>query len=229
MSIFRRVLDSAAHRVADSTAGKTATAARRSNRLRALALLAGFALIGVYAGVVWLLTICALLFMVFMHELGHYLTARWAGMKVTEFFIGFGPRIWSFRHGETEYGVKAIWLGAYVRVIGMNNLEKVAPEDESRAFRCQSYPRKLLVLTAGSAMHFLMAFALLFAGLQLDETIARGDTSRELRDDWTLATVSPDSAAQAAGLRPGDRPGSDRRGADRHVRGVRGTRVRGTA
>ena len=55
-----------------------------------------------------------LLICIFLHELGHFLAARRAGMKVTEFFLGFGPRIWSFRRGETEYGLKAIPLGAYV-------------------------------------------------------------------------------------------------------------------
>ena len=188
----------------DPSADDAAAKAKRANRLGALALLTGFALIGVSAGVEWLLIICALLFMVFMHELGHYLTARWTGMKVTEFFIGFGPRIWSFHYGETEYGVKALWLGAYVRVIGMNNLERVSPEDESRSFRSQSYPKKLLVLTAGSAMHFLMALALLFAGLRIDETIIRDHSPIAQRDDWTLATVSRHSAASAAGLQPGD-------------------------
>ncbi len=53
-----------------------------------------------------------------LHELGHFVTAKWAGMKVTEFFVGFGPRLWSFRKGETEYGVKAIPLGGYVRSSG---------------------------------------------------------------------------------------------------------------
>ena len=57
---------------------------------------------------------------IFLHELGHYLTARWTGMKVTQFFLFFGPRLWSFRRGETEYGVRALPLGAFVRIIGMN-------------------------------------------------------------------------------------------------------------
>ena len=56
-------------------------------------------------------------------------------MKVTEFFLGFGPRLWSFRRGETEYGVKAIPLGGYVRIIGMTNLEEVDPDDEPRTYR----------------------------------------------------------------------------------------------
>ena len=61
-------------------------------------------------------------------------------MKVSEFFIGFGPSLWSFRRGETEYGVKAIWVGAYVRIVGMSNLDEVEPGDEPRSFRQQSYP-----------------------------------------------------------------------------------------
>ena len=62
-------------------------------------------------------------------------------MKVTEFFVGFGPRLWSFRRGETEYGVKAIPAGGYVRIIGMTNMEEVDPADEPRTFR-QGHPRQ---------------------------------------------------------------------------------------
>ena len=162
-------------------------------------------LIGVLAGASWVVIILLLVAMLFMHELGHYLTARWTGMKVSEFFIGFGPRVWSFRRGETEYGVKAIWVGAYVRIVGMNNLEEVAPADEPRSFRQKSYPRKLLVLTAGSGMHFIIALVLLFAVLIVDGRLLGGTGSDpDEVADWTLATVSPDSAAAAAGLRPDD-------------------------
>ena len=73
--------------------------------------------------------------MIMLHELGHFLAAKRSGMKVTEFFVGFGPRLWSFTRGETEYGVKAVPLGGYCRIIGMTNLEEVAPEDEPRAYR----------------------------------------------------------------------------------------------
>ena len=54
-----------------------------------------------------------------LHELGHMIPAKKFGVKVPEYFIGFGPKIWSFRRGETEYGVKAIWLGGYVSSVGM--------------------------------------------------------------------------------------------------------------
>jgi hypothetical protein len=84
----------------------------------------------------WLFVlIMALLVSIFLHELGHFLVAKRTGMKVTEFFLGFGPRIWSFRRGETEYGMKIIPAGAYVKIVGMSNLEEVAPEDEARSYR----------------------------------------------------------------------------------------------
>ena len=135
--------------------------------------------------------------MIFMHELGHYLTARWTGMKVTEFFIGFGPRLWSFRKGETEYGVKGIPAGAYVRIIGMNNLDPVDPDDEQRSYRVKSWPRKMLVVSAGSAMHFIMAIVLLavlafFYGAQNDDGA------------WQVSRTSQASAAAELGIEPGD-------------------------
>ena len=94
---------------------------------------------------------------VFLHETGHFVTARMTGMKATQFFLGFGPRLWSFRRGETEYGVRALPLGAYVRIIGMNNMDDVPPEDEARTYRQQTFPRRLLVISAGSLMHMLIA------------------------------------------------------------------------
>lgn len=100
---------------------------------------------------------------IFLHELGHFMTARWTGMKVTQFFLFFGPRLWSFRRGETEYGVRAIPLGAFVRIVGMNRMDDVPLEDEGRTYRQQSYPKRMLVISAGSIMHMLIAVVLLFA------------------------------------------------------------------
>src|SRR3712207_5048135 len=120
-------------------------------------ILALFALAGIAGGLNLLVIIAAIVVMIFLHELGHYLTAKWAGMKVTEFFIGFGPRIWSFRRGETEYGVKAIPAGGYVKIIGMHNLEQVDPADEARTYRQQPFWRRLSVAVAGSTMHFIIA------------------------------------------------------------------------
>lgn len=99
----------------------------------------------------------------FMHELGHYLAARSVGMKVTEFYLGFGPRLWSVRRGETDYGWRVLPLGAYVRIIGMSRDDGVDPGDESRAYRAKSYPRRALVVSAGSLMHFAMALVAFLA------------------------------------------------------------------
>src|SRR5947208_4997941 len=118
-----------------------------------LAIITGFS---PFLGVIF-----AIFAIVMLHEFGHFVTAKWAGMKVSEYFFGFGPRLWSIKKGETEYGIKAIPVGGYVRILGMHNLEKVDPADEPRTYRQQSFPRRLSVAVAGSFMHFLLAFLLL--------------------------------------------------------------------
>jgi len=110
-----------------------------------------------------LIFILGIVGMVMIHEAGHFVTAKWAGMKVTEFFFGFGPRLFSTRRGETEYGVKALPLGGYVKIVGMSNVERdVDPADEPRTYRQQSYPKRMLVAVSGVLTHFVMAFLLLF-------------------------------------------------------------------
>jgi membrane-associated protease RseP (regulator of RpoE activity) len=164
--------------------------------------------LGLRSGLPLVLMILGVIVMITIHELGHFLTAKWAGMKVTEFFVGFGPKLWSFHRGETEYGFKAIPAGAYVRIIGMNNLDEVAPEDEARAYRQQSFPKRLIVVLAGPATHAVQAFVILFVmfaligvpgGELFPEDQARTD------ENWTVDAVTPESAAAAAGLEQGDR------------------------
>jgi len=145
----------------------------------------------------WLVFAVGVLISIFLHEVGHFVTARWTGMKATQFFIGFGPRLWSFRRGETEYGVRAIPAGAFVRIIGMNNMDDVDPADEQRTYRSKSYPRRMLVITAGSIMHMLIAIALLF-------TVYVADGEVVDRDGVFLAEVETTGPAWAAGLRSGD-------------------------
>ena len=178
--------------------------ASRSNRSAALRLLfvvaAGVAIAVVLHGLPVLVVVLALVVMVMVHELGHFVAAKLSGMKVTEYFLGFGPRIWSVRRGETEYGVKAIPAGGYVRIVGMTMLEDVEPGDEARSYRQASFPRRLAVAVAGSAMHFVMALLLLwamlaFAGVPVPATPeVTGLTS----------FAGGRSPAQVAGLRPGD-------------------------
>ena len=148
---------------------------------------------------VWTLVfVIGLLVSIFLHEVGHFVTARRTGMKATQFFMGFGPRLWSRHKGEVEYGFRAIPLGAFVRIIGMNGLDEVEPEDEQRAYRNKSFPRQLLVITAGSLMHMIIALAL-FIGVYA--FAGRYD------DTGTVAVVrAPEAGSPAAlaGIREGD-------------------------
>ena len=158
-------------------------------------------LAGVAGGWPLLLMIFALIAMIFLHELGHFLTAKWAGMKVTEFFIGFGPRIWSFQRGETEYGLKAIPAGAYVKIIGMNNLDEFDEADADRTYMSKPFWRRISVAVAGSTMHFLLALACLFVAFA-----GAGVAGGSITDpQWVVAPgISEDSPASRAGVRTGD-------------------------
>ena len=137
----------------------------------------------------------ALLLSVMVHEFGHYITAKRFDMKVTEFFLGFGKRIWSFRRGETEFGIKAIPAGGYCRIEGMTPRDQMPAGEEERAFFSASSLRKLIVLGAGSFAHFLIGFILIFSiffGVGFNALIPN------------IAKVSPDSAAAASGFQVGD-------------------------
>ena len=140
--------------------------------------------------------VVALLFSVMVHEFGHYLTARKFGMRVSEFFLGFGKRIWSFTRGETEFGIKAIPAGGYCRIEGMTPQDQMTEGEAHRAFFAASSAKKLIVLGAGSFAHFLLGFLLIFS-------IFFGVGYQALLPDITK--VSPQSAAAAAGFQEGDR------------------------
>jgi len=134
---------------------------------------------------------------IMLHELGHFWTARKSGMKATQFFLGFGPRIWSTHRNGVEYGVRAIPLGGFVKIIGMTNVDEVDPVDEPHTYRQGSYARRMWVITAGSAMHMIIAFVLV---VMVYATWGREQEVGVVR----LASVSAESPAAAAGLEPGD-------------------------
>jgi membrane-associated protease RseP (regulator of RpoE activity) len=146
-------------------------------------------LLGILAFVV------ALLFSVMVHEFGHYITARKYGMWVSEFFVGFGKRIWSVQRGETEFGVKAIPAGGYCKIEGMSPNDEMPQGQEERAFYKASSGKKLIVLGSGSFLHFVLGFVLLFtlfAGIGTNQVLP------------VINEVVPNSAAQAAGVQAGD-------------------------
>ena len=149
--------------------------------------------------------IVGLVLTIMLHEAGHMIMAKRAGMKVTEFFVGFGPRIWSFRKGETEYGVKAIPAGGYVRIIGMSNVEETDPADEPRLYRTASTANKLKTILAGVTVNLLIAYLLFFVVI-----VGNG----EFKPGTSIDRVATASPAAAAGLKAGDK-----------IVGINGTRI----
>jgi membrane-associated protease RseP (regulator of RpoE activity) len=106
--------------------------------------------------------IVALAVSVMLHEFGHFITAKKFGMRVTQFFLGFGTTLWSIFRGETEYGVKALPFGGFVKISGMTSMEEIDVADEPRSFRKQPGWQRIIVLSAGSFMHFVLALFLFF-------------------------------------------------------------------
>lgn len=173
----------------------------------AVVVVAGLVVAYTFGALATVLVVLALVVMIVLHELGHFVTAKLAGMKVSEFFVGFGPRLWSVTRGETTYGIKALPLGGYCRIVGMTNVEQVSPADEPRAYRNQPTWRRLTVALAGSFVHFLLAFVMLvvlFLGpgdLENFVTNPPSDNAIAAVDGFTHGK----SPAQLAGLKPGDR------------------------
>ena len=164
----------------------------------------------------WVIFLVALLFSVMLHETGHFVTAKKFGMKATRYFVGFGPTLWSTRRGETEYGIKALPIGGFVKIIGMHSLDDVDdPADEPRSFRSHPAWQRIVVLCAGSFMHFVLAFVLIFGlalgiGIANDNTTQLGTISQCVAanttqlNKGTCAASDQASPAKLAGLRVGD-------------------------
>ncbi len=145
----------------------------------------------------------ALFLAILVHEAAHFTVAKAFKIKVTEFFVGFGPRIWSTRRGETEYGLKAIPAGGYVKIAGMNPYDEIPPQDLPRTYGAKPRWQRALVIVAGPFTHFVLAFVCLTAWLGL---VGQPVTSSPI-----VAAVSPTleggvrSPAAEVGIRPGDR------------------------
>jgi membrane-associated protease RseP (regulator of RpoE activity) len=147
------------------------------------------------------LVIFLVIVMVMGHEFGHFITAKRAGLLVTDFFVGFGPILWSTTRGETRYGVRALLLGGYVKVPGMTWGTPVEPEAEGRTYREASYPKKVLFASAGSLMHLVMALALAWASLAFIGAPSPSHVGVLAFEPWA---GHKENAAQIAGLEVGD-------------------------
>lgn len=144
--------------------------------------------------------------LVFVHELGHFLVAKWSGMRVDEFSIGFPPRLWSKQKGETVYSINLLPLGGYVKIHGESG---EGEDDDPRSFSKQPVWKRILVVIAGVLMNFLFAFVLLtlafsvgFVSVGQNLEAIPGAQIKESK--VVVVEVQPKSAAEAAGIQPGD-------------------------
>lgn len=146
--------------------------------------------------------ILALFLFVMAHEAGHFLAAKAVGMKATEFFFGFGPKIYSFVRGDTEYGIKAIPAGGYVRIAGMNPFEEVAPEDLGKTYREKHFWEKAVVVLAGVFLNFLLAYLILWLVFAVwgNSTFEPTSEVSSIAEVEGLETIP----AAEAGVLPGD-------------------------
>ncbi|MGE0469961.1 MAG: Zinc metalloprotease [Candidatus Nitrospira kreftii] len=148
----------------------------------------------------WFLVVLGVL--VAFHELGHFLAARWVGVKVLKFSIGFGPKIFGRQVGETEYLVSAVPLGGYVKLFGEDETEATTPDDRRRSFSHQGLWGKVLIVAAGPGFNFILAY-LIFAGWLSTGSPLFVPTFRDLSAD--VEALAPGSPASIAGMEVGDR------------------------
>lgn len=135
-----------------------------------------------------------------IHELGHFLAAKAVGIRVEQFSIGYPPRLWGKRIGETDYCISLIPLGGYVKMAGMIDESLETPEKITGApdeFMSKKTWQKMLVISAGVIMNFLLAVAI-YTGVTLSEGVPR-------TKDPVVEAVSPGFPAEVAGLKSGDR------------------------
>ena len=150
-----------------------------------------------------ILFVVAILVVVMVHEAGHFFVAKLFGFKATKFFVGFGPKVWSVQKGETEYGIAAIPAGGFVKIVGMNPYEEVAPEDEARSYPNKPRWQRALLLVAGSATHWVVAFVVLLI-TTMTIGFPTGDASTEVAEIQTRVEGAAPPSVEA-GLEPGDR------------------------
>lgn len=144
--------------------------------------------------VLWFVLI--LMGLVLVHEAGHMVVAKWCGMRVERFSIFFGRPIASFTRGETEYAIGWLPLGGYVKITGMTMAEEVEPEFEHRTYRRAAVWKRVAAILAGPAVNIVLAIVVFAAIFWIG--VPTADLSNR------VGSVTPDSAAQAAGLQPGD-------------------------
>jgi regulator of sigma E protease len=132
--------------------------------------------------------------LVTVHELGHFLAAKWAGVKVLKFSIGFGPKLFGFRRGETEYQIAAVPLGGFVRMAGEIPGDDVPEEDVKRSFLSAPWWKRAIIVVAGPAFNLIFPILAYWVAFLGDHQVISA------RVGW----VEPEYPAARAGILPGD-------------------------
>jgi len=144
-------------------------------------------------------TVVVLGLLIFVHELGHFLVAKWAGVTVLRFSLGFGPRLFGYKRGDTDYCLSLIPLGGYVKMLGEEPGEEVDEGQRATSFSSQPVSKRIAIVLAGPFSNFLLAiviFALIYALSGIPQLTPE------------IGSVSADSPAEQAGLRVGDKVAS---------------------
>src|SRR3984885_15394776 len=165
----------------------------------------------------WLIFLAALLVSVMLHETGHFVAAKRFGMKCTQYFIGFRPTCSYTQRRETELAIKALPLGGFVKITDMSSIDEVDAEDEPRSFRRAPGWQRLIVLGAGSFMHFVLAAVIIFGlalGIGIENDVITNQVAAvtpcvqpskaALLAGAKCAVDAPKSPAVVAGLKVGD-------------------------
>src|SRR5215471_10434595 len=144
----------------------------------------------------WAAAIVALLgVLILVHELGHFVCAKAFGVKVLRFSLGFGPKLFGFSRGETEYRLSLVPLGGYVRLLGEDPAEPIPPVDRNRALAAKPLWQRYTIVIAGPAFNLLLPLLIYFVHYAGQRTLLPP----------TIGTVLPNLPAAEAGLLPGDR------------------------
>ena len=141
-------------------------------------------------------------FLIWIHECGHFFTAKRSGVKVEEFGMGLPPRIWGVKKGETLYSINAIPFGGFVRMLGEDSTDKKALKDK-RSFASQSLSKRALIVSAGVIMNLLVAFVLLTFGflIGMEPLLAdENDYFEALRDGQIVVDYQPERTEEVAFL-----------------------------
>ena len=147
-----------------------------------------------------LVVVLGIIFFVTVHELGHFLAARFTGMKATEMFFGFGPRLWSVKKGETEYGFRLLPFGGFVKIAGMGPLGDHQTDPE-RSYQHKKTWQKVTVALSGVALNFLMAFLIMVGLFMVDGFSDFTNRVMLVVDEMADGTPTP---AHRAGIEVGD-------------------------